>query len=167
MAQPITTILDVKIPLVMLIMGLLMLSPEHLSQKKKAVIGGLIGLVILTGLSGAHGGSLGQAIIRVAHGAFGPIGAFAVLITLLVMDIAIVLGTTMGTLFDRLNFFNRGDRLPGNVKVIEPGTERVSVFTTVRRKIGWGFRFICRSDVSVNKGSSLRTIGYTSSFWKH
>ena len=132
--------LGVFIPLVMLIMGLLMLSPEHLSQKKKAVIGGLIGLVILTGLSGAHGGSLGQAIIRVAHGAFGPIGAFAVLITLLVMDIAIVLGTTMGTLFDRLNFFNRGDRLPGNVKVIEPGTERVSVFTTVRRKIGWGFR---------------------------
>ena len=132
--------LGVFIPLVMLIVGLLMLSPEHLSQKKKAVIGGLIGLVILTGISGAHGGSLGQAIIRLSRGAFGPIGAFAVLITLLAMDIAIVLGTTMGALFDRLNFFNRGDRLPGNVKVIEPGTERVSVFTTVKRKIGWGFR---------------------------
>lgn len=132
--------LGIFIPPIMLAMGLLMLSPEHLNQKKKALIGGLIALIILTGISASHGGKLGHAIIGLARNFFGPLGAFAVLITLLILDLAITLGTTMGGLFDRLNFFNRGDKLPSNVKVIEPGTERVSVFTTVRRKIGWGFR---------------------------
>jgi S-DNA-T family DNA segregation ATPase FtsK/SpoIIIE len=128
------------VPIIMAIIGLLMLSPEHLSQKKKVVIGSLFGFLILGGILGTHGGHWGQAVLKVFRGAFGPIGSFAVLIVLLVMDIAIVFGTTMGAIFNRFNFFRDGDKLPSNVKVIEPsgGQERVSVFTTVKRRIGWG-----------------------------
>lgn len=125
------------LPVAMIIIGFLLLSPNYIAENKKQLIGGILGLIILTALLGPYGGNVGMGLNRLIQSGFGAVGTYIFLLALFILDLIIAFGISPRTVFERLNFF-RSDRLPGNIRVIEPGNERVSVFTSVKRRIGWG-----------------------------
>ena len=134
-------IMGVILPMALIILGFVMLSPDTLSHRKKQVIGGVLGLFILTALLSSHGGVIGNWLIGLVQSGFGDVGAYLFLIALLILDLIICFNISPRNIFDKLSSIGSRDRLPRNVRVIEPGgTERVSVFTTVKRKIGFGRR---------------------------
>lgn len=130
------------IPILMIVFGFILLSPQYLSEHKKQVVSGFVGVLILSALCGNVGGRVGEGMLNLVQSGFGVVGSYLFLIALMFLVIIIGFGIPARTLWEKLNFFNRGDKLPRNVRVVEQGgnNERVSVFTTVKRKIGWGRR---------------------------
>lgn len=127
------------LPVAMIIIGFLLLSPNYLTENKKQLVGGILGIVILAALLGPYGGNIGMSLNGVVQSGFGAVGAYIFLLALFILDLIIAFRVSPKTAWEKLNFF-KGDRLPGNIRVIEPGGERVSVFTSVKRRIGWGRR---------------------------
>jgi len=136
-------IVGIIIPALLIVLGLVMLSPQYLTEHKKQVVGGILGVIILSALCGSAGGTIGVALIDLTKSGFGSVGAYLFLIALMFLDVVIGLGVPAGSLWGKLNFFNREDKLPRNIRVVQSGSEnneRVSVFTSVKRRIGWGRR---------------------------
>lgn len=130
-------IVGAVLPIVMVVFGFLLLSPKFLEDKKRQAIGGFLAIFIIAALLGSYGGAVGLSINNLVQSGFGKVGAYLFLIAILLLDMVIAFGVSPRSIWDRLT---RGgeSRLPGNIRVIEPGKERVSVFTSVKRRIGWG-----------------------------
>jgi len=130
-------IVGAVLPVLLIILGFIFLSPNLISEKKKPIIGGILAVIIFTSILGPFGGAVGSGINNLVQSGFGTVGAYIFLIALFLLDLIIAFGISPKAIWERIYFFGE-DRLPGNIRVIEPGRERVSVFTSVKRRIGWG-----------------------------
>lgn len=123
------------VPVVLLIVGLAMLFPERFPLRRATGVGLALLTVIVPALASlivtSGGGTLGNGVAALTRSGIGPLGAFILLIGLLVIALLMV---TSRTLAELLALFQRA-----NPTAQEDGAgpePRVSVFTTVKSRIG-------------------------------
>ena len=128
-------------PLVLMFLGYLLLTPDFFAEpkRKRGAIGVSIGIVILLTMLNHIGGSIGRSLFDALAGLVGK-GSYFILVALLLIDLILTFEMSIRPVLDLIKSrLTRGDDLPDNIKVLDRNEEpRVSVFTTVRRKIGGG-----------------------------
>ncbi|HPM27947.1 MAG TPA: DNA translocase FtsK 4TM domain-containing protein [bacterium] len=129
------------LPLLMVVLGLVMLSVDYLRSHKKQVIGTSIAFIIFIGLLNNFGGVTGSTLNQWIQEGFGAVGAYLVLIALLLIDLVFAFGVSIKRVFERLNFYDKERGKEDGKASIENQKDKVSVFRIVRKKMrGWTLR---------------------------
>ena len=130
------------IPFVVLGIGLGMLFPDRFPLKRAVLVGCVLLALALPGLAAiipTGGGVIGSAVLTALEPSLGRIGAVIVLLGVVAISLPLILSRS---LVELLAFLKR-DKRPSSEKDRDQDEEdddepRVSVFTTVRNKIGLG-----------------------------
>lgn len=122
------------IPVALFVVGIGLLFPERFPVRRAAGAGLLLLMVAVPALASSivltGGGVLGDGIAELAQAGLGRVGAFVLLIGLMVVGLLLVTSRSLAELFALLRPAKNEDD-----EVVVRGEPRVSVFTTVKSKM--------------------------------
>lgn len=133
------------LPIILIYTSALMTFPDRFNLKVISYLGMGLLLIALAGLTYPSAGLYGNEVRQFFDQAVGPIVAFILLIGLGLISILLIFDTSLAELRER--FFPEGEE--ADIKVhnhTEPESQKVSVFATVKNKIG-----LNKNKVAVNQ----------------
>jgi len=119
------------VPLVLIVLGLFLFSPSRVNLKPLQIAGLVLCFIFIPALLSPFGGNVGASVILAFKNAIGAGAAILVLFALTIVALLMAFNTSIKNLWQRLGV--PSGQQAGQIKT---SNGSVSVFTTVKRKIG-------------------------------
>lgn len=126
-------LLGYLLPFFFIFWGIYVFDPDRFKERRRLILGLILGILILSALITPFGGKIGEAIILSLRKVLGGIGTWIFLFFLFIIDVLLTFEVSLKGALSRFKF--GGVKPRPSLNVNERG---VSVFTTVKRKIGMG-----------------------------
>ncbi|MCL5795645.1 MAG: DNA translocase FtsK [Patescibacteria group bacterium] len=121
------------LPFVFLAIGLALWNPEKFKLKPSSTIGIILCFLFIPSLISPYGGLIGAGISGLFKNIFGNLAAYIILAGISVISLLVAFNTSLKNLFNKLSSYKEA---PIEENISQNPTTKVSVFATVKNKIG-------------------------------
>lgn len=124
------------LPFIILFVGVFLWNPSRFKIKPLPIIGIILALVFVPALINPYGGQFGHNVFTSFQSAMGTIGSYLVLAGLSLISVLVTINMSLAEVLEKIKgseVAERDVRVHGNINA-EPS--KVSVFTTMRTKMG-------------------------------